>query len=264
MDNVMRRLPLTGLKNARELGGFPTRDGKVTKYGVFLRSEVPVRLTQEDLDCLRRYGVTQSVDLRGMHETQHLVSMLKDLDWCKYVHAPMFNLQVSMEDFLKQEPKPDKYSRHPATPDVDWPGLYISMLEEYTPWTKRILELAAECEGVMLYHCTTGKDRTGMMTAMLLSIAGVEDDDIIADYCVSQVYMRPVYKELMKTMPPLYDENGNELMPDIDGPFFRTAPGNMRGLLEHLEGKYGSVEGYIRHCGVSDETIRTIRGKLVG
>jgi protein-tyrosine phosphatase len=136
------------------------------------------------------------------------------------------------------------------------------MVEDYPQWTKNVLELAAGEKGTMLYHCTTGKDRTGILTALLLSIAGVGREDIIADYCVSEVYMRPVYLELMGLMPPYIDENGNELNPTIDSPFFKTAPDNMRELLDHFDSNYGGAVGFALHCGADMETIDAIRHKL--
>lgn len=259
MEHAIRRLPLTGLKNARELGGFPTKDGKVTRYGQFIRTELPRKLTEGDLDYLRRYGVTVSVDLRGKPETEHLVSMLRGVDWCRYVHEPVFNEQVAMGDQSEERKEPPL-----PGPFIEWGKLYITMIEQHKDWTRRVLSLAAEVEGVMQYHCTTGKDRTGILTALLLSIARVPEEDIIADYCVSQVYMRPVYEELTRLMPPLLKENGEAVMPDLDSPFFLTSPSNMRQLLEHLNEKYGSVEQYVLDCGVTQEAVDAIRRKLVG
>ena len=262
MELAIRRLPLTGLKNARELGGFPTKDGKVTKYGQFIRTELPRKLTEGDLDYLRQYGVKVSVDLRGRPETEHLVSMLRDVDWCRYYHEPVFNEQVAMGD--RSEEKRQKEPVPAPDPFIEWGKLYISMVEQHKDWTRRVLSLAAEAEGVMQYHCSTGKDRTGILTALLLSIAGVPEEDIIADYCVSQVYMRPVYEELTRLMPPLPNQSGESVMPDIESPFFKTSPENMRQLLEHWNEKYGSVEQYILDCGVTQEAVAAIRRKLVG
>ena len=75
-----KRLPLEGLVNARDLGGFPTKDGRVTKYGVFVRSEVPKALTENDISFLRRYGVSLSLDFRGTQEIKNLPSALSSLE----------------------------------------------------------------------------------------------------------------------------------------------------------------------------------------
>ena len=260
MQSYMRRLPLKGLCNARELGGFPTADGKVTNYKCFVRSELPRKCIPEDMQHLKDYGITCCVDLRGDQELERIPSALKDQPWIKYIHAPMYTRQAAMG--AQRRDTKDKYSRHPAEEFVPWGDLYINMVEDYPQWTKKVLELAAEEKGVMLYHCTTGKDRTGILTALLLSIAGVDRNDIIADYCVSQVYMRPVYKELMDMMPPYLDENGNELNPTIDSPFFRTAPENMRQLLDHFDNNYGGAVQFALHCGVDMDTIGAIARKL--
>jgi len=263
MERKLRRLPLEGLYNARELGGFPTADGGVTAYGVFIRSELPRKLTRGDMDYLKSYGVTHSVDLRGDMEVSRLPSMLRDVDWARYSHVPMFTDQAAYASQEKDGPQnPNKHMRPPATAFIEWGQLYIEMIEKFKDWTRRVLDIAANESGIMLYHCTTGKDRTGMLTALLLSIAGVSQNDIIADYCVSQVYMRPVYLELMELMPPLNDENGKPIHPTIDSPFNQTAPENMRKLLDHLNSTYGSVINYILSCGVTQDTIDKIKAKL--
>lgn len=260
MQACMRRLPLKGLCNARELGGFPAKGGKTTNYRCFVRSEVPRKVTEDDISYLRDYGMTCSVDLRGDQEVERMPSLLKDLPWARYVRAPMFTRQAAMGAQSREEK--DKYSRHPAEEFIPWGELYINMVEDYPQWTKTVLELAADEKGTMLYHCTTGKDRTGILTALLLSIAGVDRDDIIADYCVSQVYMRPVYIELMELMPPYIDADGNVLNPTIDSPFFRTAPENMRQLLDHFDSNYGGAVQFAMSCGADRDTIEAIRHKL--
>lgn len=102
----------------------------------------------------------------------------------------------------------------------------------------------------MIYNCTTGKDRTGILSAMLLSIAGVEREDIIADYASSMVYMHDVYGTMG------FPEN-------VPEHFFETPPAAMRTLLAQLEEKYGGVMEYLRACGVSDAAVTRIREKFV-
>lgn len=244
----LRRLATKKLYNARDLGGYPTLDGGVTRFGVFVRSEAPVGLPEEDVSYLLAYGISASMDFRSSGERSARPSDLKTL--LPYYEKPLFNEAAMSGGHFQKMMK------------LDWGEQYLAMAEGAKEWAVDVLSIAAENPGTRLYHCTTGKDRTGMLTALLLSIAGVSQDDIIADYCVSQVYMRPVYLELMELMPPLYDEEGKPLRPTIDSPFFQTAPENMRTLLDHLNETYGSVEGYIRRCGVSGDTVARIRAKL--
>lgn len=241
-----RRLRLQGLHNTRDLGGFPTKDGCRTRFGVFLRSEAPCNLPQEDVDALIAYGVRASVDLRSTDETKSRPSSLNGP--LPYYHKPLFN-----EAAVVGDDKPKK-GLAPHAKDFDWGNMYREMAEESRDWAVQTLQLAAQQEGALLYHCTTGKDRTGLLTCYLLSIAGALREDIAADYCVSEVYLAPVYVMMRQT----FAKN----MPE-DDPFFRTPASAMLALIDYLTETYGGVVEYLRLIGVGDDVIAAIRAKLV-
>lgn len=241
-----RRLRLNGLYNTRDLGGFATIDGGRTRFGVFLRSEAPCGLPQEDVDALIAYGVRASVDLRSTDEMTSRPSSLNGP--LAYYHKPLFHeAAVADDDHAKKGLKPH-------AEDFDWGNMYREMAEESRDWAVQTLQLAARQEGALLYHCTTGKDRTGLLTCYLLSIAGVRREDIAADYCVSEVYLTPVYAMMRQT----FAKN----MPEND-PFFRTPAAAMLALIDYLTETYGGVVAYLRHIGVGEEVISAIRTKLV-
>ena len=248
-----RRLMTKGLYNARDLGGFPTRDGKVTKFGVFIRSEAPVELSKEDIAYLKSYGVTASMDFRGTGEAAARPSDLTDMP---YYHRPLFN-EAAMAG---SQPHPPKH--------IGWGAQYISMAEESRAWAKDVLTIAAENPGALLYHCTTGKDRTGLMTCYLLSIAGVEKVDIVADYCVSQVFLEPVYEKMrsgkMRLGPPPGAGDGQAMppMPKMDDSFFQTPAVAMETLVDYLTEQYGGVVEYLQTIGVPQSVMEAIRRKF--
>lgn len=153
-----RRLMTKGLFNARDLGGFPTKDGRTTKFGVFVRSEAPVELPEEDIAYLRCYGITASMDFRSTGECVARPSDLREI--LPYYHRPLFH-EAAM---AAAQPQPLE--------NISWGAQYISMAEESRDWAVDVLTIAAENPGALLYHCTTGKDRTGLMTCYLLAIAG--------------------------------------------------------------------------------------------
>ena len=263
-----KRLPLETLFNARDLGGFPA-DGGVTRYGVFVRTEVPKALTGNDIRFLQEYGVTMSLDLRGVKESEDLPSKLKGVPGHRYELSPMFDTEAS-----KASPEAGNKSEKEAPPpqmpktvgpgekspfDMEWSPVYINMLERGKAWMKHNLELAAECEGAMLYHCFTGKDRTGCFTALLLGLCGVSTPDIIGDYSLSMSHLRPFYAD-MPGEPYFVDEEGK---PDYSRGFYRTAPETMERTVNYLEKTYGSITDYVRACGVSEETIGKIREKFI-
>lgn len=251
-----RRLLTKGLYNARDLGGFPTEDGRVTKFGVFVRSEAPAEIPAEDVSYLQRYGVTASMDFRGTGEAAARPSVLQET--MPYYHRPLFN-EAAMAG---TNPHPPQH--------VGWGEQYISMAEESRDWAMDVLTIAAENPGALLYHCTTGKDRTGLMTCYLLSIAGVQRADIAADYCVSQLFLEPVYEKMRSGMlkmghPPVGPEGeGKDAppMPKMEGGFFETPASAMLTLIDYLTEKYGGVVPYLRSIGISEETMNAIREKF--
>ena len=143
------------------------------------------------------------------------------------------------------------------------------MAEECRQWAREVLTIAAENTGVLLYHCTTGKDRTGLMTCYLLSIAGVEREDIAADYCVSQVFLEPVYEKMrsgkMRLGPIPAEESEKKLppVPKMDQSFFETPASAMLTLIDYLKDQYGGVTKYLRSIGVSEEIMEKIREKFI-
>lgn len=265
-----RRLLLKNLFNARDLGGYPTSEGKVTKFGVFIRSEAPCELPQEDINALRDYGVTMSIDLRGTGERSSRPSSLNGAQGIEYIEKPLFNEAAIFDDKDRDASRPGGPGGPPPMPmgkeGPDWGEQYKSMAEESRQWALETLELAADCPGALLYHCTTGKDRTGLMTCYLLSICGVSKADIAADYCVSQVYLEPVYEKMrsgkldLGAPPKGAEDSAPQGMGDS---FFKTPAEAMLTLINYLEEKYGGVVEYLRLIGLPEDTMARIRAKFV-
>ena len=155
---AIRRLPLKGLYNARDLGGYPVAGGKQTAFGRFVRSEAPCELGEEDIQALADYGITMSMDLRSLREQSVRPSSLKDLPHMAYCSMPLLR-EAAIPDGQTKTFRP-------------WGEEYIDMAEGAREWAVEALTLAAERDGAVLYHCTTGKDRTGLMSCYLLSPGG--------------------------------------------------------------------------------------------
>jgi protein-tyrosine phosphatase len=261
-----RRLPLETLCNARDLGGFPVSGGGATCFRRFVRSELPDAINEADKLFLRDYGVTLSLDFRGSAEIAEYPSPLAAEPWAKYVHCPLWSIEAAHgKPQLPDTPEPKPVPKAQDVPreendrrlaSIDWIPVYITMAEENKPWVKRNFELIAASDGCVHYHCMTGKDRTGIFTAMLLGSAGVADDDIIADYSVSQIYLKPFYKAFREGDAAF---PGN---PDLTLMFYRTHPETMQGFLEHINGKYEDMRGYLASCGIEPSLIDEIADRL--
>jgi protein-tyrosine phosphatase len=217
---------------------------------VFLRADLPLTPTDEDVDFLRRYGLRMDIDLRGDEELAEFRDALSGEDWLDYRHLPMFDRTAARGQGLAGKPSAFE-------PGFSWGPQYVQMAESHKEWARDVLEALAEAEGAALFHCTTGKDRTGIVSALLLGICGVSDEDIEADYCLSQCYLNPVYQRLLPRIP-------EGKLRSLDAPFFSTAPEHMRALLTHVGREYGGVTGYVISCGVSGAVLEKLTSRLAG
>lgn len=247
-----KRIPFDSLENARDLGGYAVPGG-VTRYGVFLRSELPEHMTAADYDRMQDYGVTRSVDLRSGGEAEREPSGMLDCPGVTYISLPMFDeLAAAGSASQRKAREPGQFP--------GWDETYIDMLEQHRDWSLRVMELMAEGTGCTHFHCYTGKDRTGLCTAMLLSIAGADPADICADYAMSMAYLTRRYARMAQMIPIGRDADGN---PNLSQGFYATSPAYMQRLLAYLERQYGGMLGYLRACGVTEAVMQAIRDKLV-
>lgn len=238
MENRIRRLPLQGSPNTRDLGGYYC-EGGITRWGVFLRSASPQNMTDSDIELLREYGVARAIDLRSEAETLAGPSRL--------VTAEGFTVHnVPMNDDI-----------HSANFEGDLPGsmsgLYIGLVDNSRKAIQKVFSHMAEAENGLLFHCAVGKDRTGVVSMLLLKLAGVEDADVVADYAVSDVYMREVFDSELK------GPDGMRFPPHV----LRSKPSSMWRVLEHLESNYGNVTDYLLGCGMTKDQLAEIKNRFV-
>ncbi len=237
-----RRLPVRSIYNIRDLGGLITKSGNVTNFGVFVRCAVPLDFDEADMDFLQSYGITSTLDLRSADEKDNWPSALEDE--FRYFHEPLFNENVVV-GFSDREEGSNLAREIDRT---GWGYQYICMAEDSKDWAYDVLTIAAETKGGLLYHCMTGKDRTGILTCYLLSLAGVHKEDIIADYSVSNIYLDPVYRRI----PPMGDG------------FYETPASAMREFISYMKKNYGGVTGFLKDAGIPEETLKKVRKKLIG
>lgn len=238
-----KRLPVDGLSNCRDLGGFAT-DGGVTRYGVFLRSEAPCYVTEDGIQFLRDYGLTATYDLRGQTEIDWRPSALRDA----FFYGKL-SLAGGAETFEKKNLPPGEFS---------WDKIYIKRAREQQDWIRTSIETLVHNDGCVLFHCTTGKDRTGILTCCLLGAVGVSREDIAADYCLSQVYLQDIFAAMrdgsltIRKAPQHYEEY-----------VFQTPFTAMTKFYNFLVDHSGSVRQYLLDIGVKPETLALLEQKLV-
>lgn len=238
--DVSKPLPLTGAHNVRDLGGYPAEGGKTTKYKAFLRGDSLHGLTKEDKEYLDGYGVRLVIDVRGKSEALMHPDHI-DKKQVDYLHVPLL-------DHIQSEALRGKMP-------TDMGDMYIELVENSKGGLKKIFERMARQEGCVLYHCTAGKDRTGVITMFLLRLAGVKDDVILADYSVSETNMKEEFDRQRKMV-----EAAGIKIPDY---IFESRPEFLKKLMDHIDKAYGGAQGYLKEIGLADEDVGKLKEKLI-
>jgi protein-tyrosine phosphatase len=242
-----RDLVWDGLLNVRDLGGQPTEDGGETRFGEIVRADTVRRLTDEGWQELLDYGIRTVVDLRTDRERAE--DPPADIP-VEVVHVQTLEEggDVAAEVEAAAENAPDYAS---ATRDV-----YLIFLERFrSNFARAVAEVAGANEGGVLVHCAGGKDRTGLVTAFLLRLAGVPVEDIASDYALSEERLRPRHEAWLAEAET---EAERERLRRITA----TPPAAMVGVLEELDRRYGSVEGYLRAGGAPADIGERVRARL--
>lgn len=247
---VNKPFDLEGPKNCRELGGYPTKDGKVTRTHIFLRSDSLDQLTKSDEEFLLNYGLRLVVDLRGRFEAVGLHDRI-DRKEIEYREVPL--LDGLHTEFIHDELVAQDRDEIPKTME----GMYVLICEQEQPEIAKALhDLISFDDGCALFHCTAGKDRTGIISMLLLEIAGVPEDVIVADYAES-AQDKSVQ---VKTEETIMEKFGGRFIPEGA---FESKPSFMEYLINHLNITYGSVIEYLHQIGVDDDEMAALKQKFV-
>ena len=248
----LRRLPIEGAHNLRDLGGYRTRGGDLTPWRRFLRADSPHRMTQAGIERLEAEGLTTVVDLRTASELAAMPNPFATRPGVTYLHQPVFEdlapLNLANLDFESRDPLFD---------------FYTSALDERHEALREILTLIAGVPaGAVMFHCTVGKDRTGIVAALLLGLAEVAPEDIIADYAMTE----PLIGGLVAEFLQIARDRGED--PLLHARLLTAPAATMRAALGHIETGYGSVAGYLEHIGVPrgdrSALLDRLRGALTG
>ena len=243
MEKDTNRIVLEKLYNARDLGGFLTKDGSRTIFGRFLRTDAPVDLSRNDLAILLSYPVRTVIDLRSSDETAKGPNSFFNVDSISYIPA-------SIIDFSTDNLGTSDFE---VALSQSMGAFYISMLEQKKEALRYVFSTMAYAPpGGILFHCTHGKDRTGVVSALLLLLAGVGREDILTSYEISYSLLRPLVDPLMKVVPP-----GKEYL-------LRSDRENMVAVLDFFDVNYsGDAEIYLKEIGLSRPEIQSIRDRLL-
>ncbi|MDX6507552.1 MAG: protein-tyrosine phosphatase [Gaiellaceae bacterium] len=248
-----RDLIWDGCLNVRELGGLPTADGGETRRGAIVRADSVRQLSDEGWHALVDHGVRTVLDLRGDHEREDDPPAELPVE---VVHVPF--MEASEAEWAEIAEEIEAAST--AAPDVatSTRDVYLIFLERFKRnVAASVRALARAPEGGVVIHCVGGKDRTGLLAAFLLELAGVDVETIAADYALSEERLRPRHEAWFEAAAT--DEELARLQR-----IAQTPAASMEGVLAELERRYGSVEGYLRDAGVNGEELEQARARLRG
>lgn len=248
-----RDLAWEGCLNVRELGGLPTRDGGETQLGAVVRADSVRQLSDDGWQSLVDHGVRTVVDLRGHDERADDPPVELPVE---VVHVPFF--ESSDDEWHEMAAELDAAVK--VAPDVSTAtrDVYLIFLERFRGNIAAAVRAVAHAPaGGVVIHCAGGKDRTGLLSAFLLHVAGVADDEIAADYALSEERLRPRHEEWFEAAA---SEEELERLRRIA----RTPAASMSGVFAELERRYGGVEPYLRGAGVTEEELELVRARLRG
>jgi protein-tyrosine phosphatase len=251
-------IDLEGAANARDVGGLPTEDGGKTVSGRLLRSDNLQDLTAADIAKLTgELGLTTVVDLRSTAELHSEgPAPLDDVAAVEHRHHPVLPEEGlatdAVADVLLTRGDRDR-SRYP---DNALTGHYLGYLEDRPDQVVDALRDVARAPGAALVHCAAGKDRTGVVVALALSVAGVRPDAIAADYAATGDRTGPLLARLRRSVT--YSADVNRKSDDAHKP----QVGTMTAFLAELDRQFGGAAAWLTGHGLSEEDLTRLRNKL--
>jgi protein-tyrosine phosphatase len=246
-----RELVWEGCLNVRDLGGLPTEDGGETRYGRVVRADSIRQLTDTGWKAVADYGVRTVVDLRGDYELRDDPPGELPLE---VVHVPFMEANEDEWDAIV----PEIEAAAAAAPDatVATRDVYLIFLDHWRHNAAAgVRAVARASEGGVVVHCVGGKDRTGLLCAFLLHLAGVGIEDIAADYALSEERLQPRHEQWLAEAET---EAERERLRRIS----RTPAESMIGVFTELERRHGGATEFLRGSGLSAEELELAGTRL--
>lgn len=233
----------------RDLGGFNFIDEAgnqgTTAFHVFLRSGALTRLRRKDIAALKAWGLTRVIDVRSNFELKIWPDPFarKPQLGVEYIHIPMMD-QLNSNGFQGLLPKSMFAS-------------YRDLLDNDSQEFRTFME-ALDDSGCVLFHCRVGKDRTGVITMLLLSLAGVDEASIVADYAATERYMGGFLRVQRVVVSCIVRKKVPKCL-------FEANPFEMKRTMDYLQERYGGTRQYLEEtCGCSSDLLDRIRDRLRG
>jgi protein-tyrosine phosphatase len=224
--------------NFRDLGGYPTADAHEVRRGVLYRSDSLHRLSEQDLEALTALGIRAVIDLRTTAELDDTGRVADHVDRV-FKHIPC------------EDPLDD--------PLLSRADLYFTFAQARGPELKDAFDFVAYEDGPMVFHCMAGKDRTGVLAALLLATLGVPDATIAADYALTERRLAPLL-----TWATVHDPELAAWLAEVEPTGLLNTPADvMLDFVAKLRAEYGTVDAYLAGAGVEADATETIRARYL-
>jgi protein tyrosine/serine phosphatase len=231
-----RFVPLQEPVNFRDLGGLPTASGATTRWGRVFRSDSLQELSDVDVKTIRDdVGLSLIIDLRTTREVATEGRGPLEAEPIDWVNLPFIaDLEVTDE-------VPDAVER-------DVLADYVHMLDTAGNVIAQAVETVATANGPVVFHCAAGKDRTGILAALLESLAGVPRDVVVGDYELTNQVIQRICERLAR-----FETYGN--VRSNPWTHFQCRPAVMEGFLDLLDERHGGAAGWAREMGLDPDAV---------
>jgi protein-tyrosine phosphatase len=254
VSDPRRVIALEGVRNFRDLGGYPTVDGLTTVWGEVYRADAVSLLTEAGWAALSDLGVKRIYDLRRDSERERHPTIDHGLDH-EVIH-------LSIGPRVAELPLIDWFVER--GPDQPWDETYVAEMyrELLTEWSgayvRLMTELAAPNHRPAVFHCTAGKDRTGLAAALLLTVLGVDRELILDDYELTNVTRSEIR---IAELTPELEAAGIDV--EVVRPYLSAPRAAMADTLGWLDVVHGGAEQFLLTSGVSTDTLGDLRAGLL-
>ena len=247
MDEPDREIVFEGCFNFRDLGGYLTSDGRWTRWRRLFRSDHLALLSDGDCQRMERdLGIMTVLDLR---DTETVAARGPARLGARCVNVPLLSDDVVAQYGQKiAESSPRTFMRHTRDDATAEAVAAVFAL------------LADESSYPLVFHCLGGKDRTGLVAALVLGALGVSDEDIVRDYAMTGPNMARIIERMRKLGRLPTDGSFTK---EIPRSFFETPPAAMESLLHEIREQHSSIRGYVTSCGVDAATLGGLEHALL-
>lgn len=228
--------------NFRDMGGYRAADGRTVRWRRLFRSGEPIRMSEAEATQLRAEApITTVIDLRSDGEADHPRGL-----------GPLIDEQVTRHHFPMGDPR----SKYDARSSGEWDPKYPDLMESRGPvWATAIGILANEDAYPAMFHCVTGKDRTGVLGALILDVLGVDESTILEDFGRSQRGMDRLIADLRS--------RGKITEAHPPNPALGVPVPAMEVMLNSLRKDHGNAANFLGRHGVDDDTLQRLTDLLL-